>query len=126
MHELSISEHLLQTTLERAEAAQAHSVRTITVRIGRLSAIVEDSLRFYLELLTPQTIAEGAVLQVEWVPGRLRCRACGQEYEPDDALWLCPQCGRTGGEILSGRECYLQSIEIETEGVQDDTKRSDG
>lgn len=126
MHEYAISQHLLDVTLERAEAAQAQRIRAITVRLGRFSGIVEDSLRFYLELLTPQTLADGAALQVEWVAGRLRCHTCQYQYEPEGTLWFCPKCGGMGGEVLSGRECYLQSIEIETEGYRDDTKGSDG
>ena len=116
MHELSITEHLLNIALTQAEAAQAKHINKVTMRLGSLSGIVEESVRFYLELLARDTIAEGAELQVERVTGCLRCRGCGQLYEPQDNVWLCPHCGSAGGEVLAGRECYLQSIEIETEG----------
>jgi hydrogenase nickel incorporation protein HypA/HybF len=58
-------------------------------------------------------MAEGAELAFRLVPVRLRCRACGVEFEPEDIDWRCPTCDAYAGEVLAGREFYVDNIEID-------------
>ena len=61
----------------------------MTVRIGHLRQVVPDSLAFYFELVTRETVCEGARLEQELVPARLRCAGCAREWDPEDALFRC-------------------------------------
>jgi hydrogenase nickel incorporation protein HypA/HybF len=113
MHELAITEEILRIALEHAEQAGAEQLTDIHITIGDLSSVVDDSVQFYFDFLSPGTIAEGAQLHFDRVRTRLRCRECGTEFEPEGMDWRCPNCQALGGEVIAGREFYIESIEVE-------------
>ena len=49
----------------------------------------------------------------EGLPARLRCRSCDHEFEPQEQDWHCPQCKALGGDVIAGKEFFLDSIEVE-------------
>ncbi len=113
MHELSITQNILGIVVKHAERAQARRVTTINLVVGELTGLVDDSIQFYFDMLSPGTITEGARLVIERIPTHVRCRVCAREFEPKDMNWACPGCAAIGGEVLSGREFSVKSIEVE-------------
>lgn len=115
MHELAITQRILEIALEHASQAGAQRITAIHLVVGDLSSIVDDSVQFYFDHLSPGTMAAGARLVFNRVPGRFRCRACSREFTAQRGLdWRCPACGGWGVEILQGREFAIDSIEVET------------
>lgn len=114
MHELSIC----QGIVEVATAALAGlprprpRVTTVSVRIGRLTGVVPDSLRYYFDLLVAGTPLAGAALGIEEVPIRGRCADCDARFTIDQLCFTCPACGSGFVELLSGRE--LQVVALDT------------
>ncbi len=113
MHELSVTESLLEIALRHAEAAKARRIVSLNITIGQLSSIVDDSVQFYWDIISKDSIAEGALLHFERIPTRLRCQACGEEYQPGDETFSCPACDSQNIQIVAGREFQLESIEVE-------------
>ncbi len=113
MHELSITQSILSIALEQAKTAQANKITKINLTIGELSGIVDDCVEFYFELLSKDTIAAGASLCFDRQPTKVRCRNCDTIFSPDNLDWACPNCQEQQIEIISGRECYVSSIEVE-------------
>jgi hydrogenase nickel incorporation protein HypA/HybF len=113
MHELPVTQGMLSIALEHAEKAHATRITDINLVIGELSGIVDDSVQFYFDFISKDTLAEGAVLHFERVPARYRCRQCEAIFSPSDRNWVCPQCGEWMVEITAGREFYVESIEVE-------------
>jgi hydrogenase nickel incorporation protein HypA/HybF len=113
MHELSITQHILDIVIKHAQRASAERVRAINLVVGDLTGFVDDSIQFYFDMLSPDTLAEGARLNIRRVPAKMRCRTCGAEYVPQDLNWLCPRCAAVGGEVITGREFLVESIEVE-------------
>jgi hydrogenase nickel incorporation protein HypA/HybF len=113
MHEYSVAEHLLDITLKHAEKAMASRVLKVNLVIGDLTGFVDESIRFYFDILSEGTKAEKALIEVVRVPIRARCRQCLSEFTPRDRNWRCPLCEGPLKEIISGREFYVESIEIE-------------
>ncbi|MFQ6001699.1 MAG: hydrogenase maturation nickel metallochaperone HypA [Anaerolineae bacterium] len=113
MHELGITESLLSLALEQATQAQAQRITKIEVVIGQDSGASEESIKFYFDLLTPGTIAEGATLSFERVATRFRCPRCQRLLSPAEASGGCPDCGERSLELAAGRELYLKSIDVE-------------
>jgi hydrogenase nickel incorporation protein HypA/HybF len=113
MHELLVTEDILRIVAEYAKRADAQRVTDIHLVIGDMSSFVDDSIQFYFNHLAPDTIAEGAVLHFRRIPLRFRCKGCGQEFKPDKLDWHCPNCGQLGGEVIAGKEFYVESIEVE-------------
>ncbi len=113
MHELAITQSMLNLALEYAERAGAQRITHINLVIGEMSGVVDESVQFYFDFVSKDTLAEGAQLAFERLPARFRCRACGHEFALEDGNWACPVCQALGGEVVAGRELYMDSIEVE-------------
>jgi hydrogenase nickel incorporation protein HypA/HybF len=113
MHEYSITESILSMALEKAAEAEASKITRINLVIGELSGVVSECVQFYFDFLSKDTIASGAGLAFESTPTKLRCRKCEAVFSPINHDWSCPHCHEIGIEIVSGRECYMESIEVE-------------
>ena len=109
MHELSVSSAVVDTVLKHAEGRR---VTVVSLRIGHLRQVVPESLAFYFELVSRETLCEGARLEQELVPARLRCAPCGREWDPEDAWFRCAVCGGAG-DVIAGGELEVESIEVE-------------
>ncbi len=110
MHELAITQNMVEIALS---AAGNRRVSGITIVLGEFSGVVEDSVRFCFDAVSADTLAEGATLTFRRVPARIRCAQCGFEFELEDGNWACAQCRNLGGQVMQGRECYIESIEVE-------------
>lgn len=113
MHELAVTEEILRVAIEHARRARAGRITDIHLVVGDLSTIVDDSVQFYFDFVSPGTIAEGARLHFERVAACLRCRQCDTQFEPQNMDWRCPHCGSLGGDVIAGREFFLDSLEVE-------------
>jgi len=114
MHEMSITQSLLEITLAEARKAGARRVTAIHLKIGALTGVVADSVAFYLDILAKDTPAEGARLVATTVPAITYCPACQATWQAtmDDLLFLCPSC-QGPVQITGGRELFIESIEVE-------------
>jgi hydrogenase nickel incorporation protein HypA/HybF len=113
MHEFSVTESLLALALEKAGQANAARITRINLVLGEMSGVVGECVQFYFDALSRETIAAGAQLAFEARPTKLRCHRCQQEFPPQNHDWTCPACREMAFEIVSGRECYMESIEVE-------------
>ncbi len=113
MHELSITQGILDIALEQAKAANATRITRINLTIGALTGVVDDCVQFYFEILAKDTIAAGTTLSFERPATKVRCGGCGTTFEPGDVAWSCPSCGSHQAEIIQGRECRVNSIEVD-------------
>jgi hydrogenase nickel incorporation protein HypA/HybF len=108
MHELAITESIVQAIVERVGDSR---VDRVTLVIGELSGVVPDSVRFCFDLCTKGTPLEGAALEILDVPGRAWCRGCQTEIELHDLIPLCG-CGSTDLDITSGQELTIKQVEV--------------
>jgi hydrogenase nickel incorporation protein HypA/HybF len=113
MHELSITQSMLNLVVEQAKELQVERVSKISIVIGEMSSIVADCVCFYFDFLSKDTIAQDAELAFEHIPIQVRCRNCHAVFKPADFDWSCPNCHECGIEVVAGRECYIESIEVE-------------
>ena len=112
MHEFAITQSMLEVVLKQAAAANAEKVTGINAVIGEMTGVIEESVKFYLEMLARGTVAEGARLNVTSVPGRVKCRACGEITDLRPFDFTCPKCGGVSLEVVGGRELFVESIEV--------------
>lgn len=113
MHELAVTESILNIAVRHAEANQAARVTDLYLVLGQLSSIVDDSVQFYWDLISENTICQGATLHFERIPARLKCTQCGSEYGIETEMGPCPQCGSFQVSVMTGEEFRLDSIAIE-------------
>jgi len=112
MHELSVVQAVLEKALEVSQANGSLPLEKIHVRIGKLRQIVPEALAYAFDVVKTDTLAENASLEWEEVSPLVRCRQCGENFEPEDVFWVCSTCGAPGGEILQGEELILQSVSL--------------
>lgn len=113
MHELAVTESVLAITLKHAEQANARRVTDIYLVIGKLSSIVDDSVQFYWDMISENSIAQGAVLHFNRIAARMKCLTCGQEFEMGEKLAPCPSCQSYTLKVIAGEEFFVDSIEVE-------------
>lgn len=113
MHELAVTESLLKLALAKAEEAEAQRITGLHLVIGQMSSFIDDSIAFYWDLISQNTLAEGATLHFRRVPARMTCLDCSDSYSPEPGELACPVCGGVHLKIEAGEEFYLDFIEIE-------------
>jgi len=113
MHELPVTQSLLEIALRHAEQVGARRIVRLNIVIGELASIVDDSVQFYWDIISRGTIAEGARLHFERTPGMLRCLACGHTFPLGGGDYTCPVCGESQVLPVGGDEFRLDSIEVE-------------
>ena len=113
MHELSVTENILSIALKHAALASASRVTEIHLVIGQLSSIIDDSVQFYWDMVSENSICQGAKLHFSRVSAKFHCEDCSTDFEMNEKLSECPNCGSIQTHLVSGDEFYVDSIEIE-------------
>ena len=113
MHELGIAESALKVALGRARDEGAARVLRMVIRVGTLSGVDPEALRFAFTAILPGTPAEGAALQIDSIAAVAYCPDCRQDFTPDtDHFFECPVCGRLCSTVKQGRELDLVCLEV--------------
>jgi hydrogenase nickel incorporation protein HypA/HybF len=109
MHELAITCSIADLV---TQAAQGRKVRRINIEIGKLSGVMPDAVAFCFPEVVRGTLLEDANLAISEIVGRVRCQACGTEFQTADLLTICG-CGSLQVERLAGEELNIKSIELD-------------
>jgi hydrogenase nickel incorporation protein HypA/HybF len=112
MHELGLMENALAIALDYATREQASRIHKIALRVGNLSGVEPDALRFAFDVVTQGTIAEQAQLKIESCPTVCYCDRCQSEFQPLNMGYECPTCQTWSTSILKGKELELASLEV--------------
>lgn len=114
MHELGLTQGILDIAIEHADKNNAARILQVNVKIGRMMAVVDDSMQFFFTYLSNDTIANGAELVIDHLPIAIECLDCGAKNEVDEfEVHTCPKCGGLAVKLVSGKEFYVDSIEVE-------------
>jgi hydrogenase nickel incorporation protein HypA/HybF len=114
VHELAIAESLMEIVLEEGRRHDLQKVTIIRLQIGALAAVVPEALIFSFEMVSQNTIASGAIVEIESLPVVARCSDCEMDIEVENQVFLCTRCGQPTLELISGRELSLVNLEGET------------
>ena len=116
MHEMGIAMQIIEIAQASIPEEEGDIViARVNLKVGKLAAVVADSLRFCFEIAAKETPLEGAELDIVEVPVKARCKECDTEWTIEGPAFSCEKCGSGQIEILSGRELNIESIEIADE-----------
>ena len=115
MHELAIAQSLLEIIVDESQRHGLERISKVRLQIGKFAAVVPESLTFCFEMVSRDTVAFGALIEIESVGIVARCDVCDSSFEVQNQVFLCPRCGEPALELLSGRELCVMSIEGEGE-----------
>lgn len=115
MHELSIALSLIEGAEEEVERQGGGRVSALYLKLGLLSGVVSDALRFSYSLACEGTRLEGSALHIEEIPIRIFCDTCGTEGDPVSPQCLhCGRCGASSCAVVKGTELELSALELQS------------
>jgi len=123
VHELPLTQGLLDLVLAQLRQAGGGRVVGIHVVLGELSGAMEDCIRFHWDILSPSTPAEGAELHFRRIPYLLGCRDCETSFPPSGREHVCPRCGGRHIRFIAGDDLRLEALDVEPAAV-DSRERS--
>ncbi len=115
MHELQVTEKILDIVLRHAKANSVNKVLSIQLKIGELSDLENEWVQRYFDYLSKDTIAENAKLKIERNPVVMRCDSCSNSFEvniKEIKDIQCPDCGNKKCSLISGRDYYIKDMEV--------------
>jgi hydrogenase nickel incorporation protein HypA/HybF len=113
MHELALSQGIVEVVCTRAAADGARRVRRVCIAIGALSPVEPNAIEFCFDAASRGTLAEGAVLEIRRPPGRARCRSCDRVVTIAGYDRPCPLCGEGRWVLVGGDELQVLELEVE-------------
>ncbi|MBN2208460.1 MAG: hydrogenase maturation nickel metallochaperone HypA [Candidatus Coatesbacteria bacterium] len=113
MHEARVAADILETVERVAADNFATRITSIRLQIGEFTCVQPDALQFCLEALSEGTIAQDAALSITRIKTTAVCGECHSEFSVHEIEFRCPMCASTNIELLSGRELFIESIEVD-------------
>lgn len=117
MHEIGIASSILEAGHREAALRPGGRLLGVGVRIGVLSGVDVDALRFAFSCIVAGTDDEKVALATEVCPRMNRCEECGVEFRsPASSPFVdapCPQCGGVESSFVSGDQLDLAFVEVE-------------
>ena len=113
MHEMGIAAEIVRVAMESIpEDMRGAKLEALNVKIGKLSGVVPESLRFCFDVTVKDTPFDGVRLNIEEVPIQVRCRDCNAISVIETAHFVCGQCKGGKLEVIAGRELMVTSLEL--------------
>ena len=113
MHELSLAERAIQIVEAAALKAQASRVTRIRLAVGALAHVEPETLQYCCGLASRGTLAEGARVDIECLPGEASCRVCKADVRLERIGLPCPACGSFDLDITDGDQLQVLDVAIE-------------
>ena len=122
MHEFAFAYNIFQIAEATALKYNAQKITEVYLEVGELTLIVPELLRQSFKMATSGSIAEGADLKIEIVPGKIKCRECGKVSTvtlSEEAqltglqLFQCKFCESKNTEIIEGKKANVKNIKIQ-------------
>ena len=113
MHEMSLCEGILQLIEEQAKNQKFNSVTNVWLEIGDLAGVEIESLLFCFDVITRNSIAHGANLNIINLPGNAWCMTCSKTVGVKQRYDQCPDCGSYQLQITSGDQMRIKELEVE-------------
>ncbi|MBD3340641.1 MAG: hydrogenase maturation nickel metallochaperone HypA [Candidatus Lokiarchaeota archaeon] len=122
MHEFSFAYNIFKVAESTAQKYKANRITEVYLEIGELTLIVPKLLKESFKMATKGSIAEGAELKIEIIPGKIKCRSCGEistvslseeAYLTGLQLFQCQHCGSKDTDVVEGKKANIKNIKIQ-------------
>jgi len=119
MHELAVTEEIVKIVKQALDGAgEGIRVSRVVLKIGKFSTVVPRFVEHYYDIITEGTPLHGAKIDAEQVPAVAECRSCGASFELGEMDFTCPECGGGDTELKTGRELFVEYIEVKEPGEE--------
>jgi len=113
MHELPVTQEMFFLVIKYAKSNNAKKINSIKLKIGALSTIIPENVKFYFEILSKNTIAEGAELFFEKEKSKAYCINCNENFKIENFDLICPKCRGENVFMKPDTGFFIKSITID-------------
>lgn len=113
MHEMSLCEGVLHVLETEAKTQGFSKVKTVWLEIGDLSSVEPEAMLFSFDVVTRNSLAEGAELKIINIPGDAWCMQCSKNVAVKQRYDECPDCGSYQLQVTTGDEMKIKELEVE-------------
>lgn len=114
MHESSMAISILRIVADEAQKAHVNAVTQVRLCVGDLAGVEATTLTACFEMLSEGTVTDKAKLVIKRIPATGTCSVCGTAATGRGRMLQCPLCKTSSVKLTTGREFYVESIEVET------------
>jgi hydrogenase nickel incorporation protein HypA/HybF len=113
MHEMGIAMQIIEIAVASIPADFKNAqVKRVNLKVGKLAAVVPESLHFCFQIAVQDTPLCDAELNIEEISLKVRCTDCNVEWTAHEPVFVCRKCNGRSVKMLSGRELDITSIEV--------------
>lgn len=112
MDGMTVTREMLKQLIEKAQSEGANRIVRIVLEVGEMSGLDAKDLQKNFEILSRETLAEGADLSISEIPLKVRCLSCSNEYLAGGFKMSCPGCGSIASELVAGNELRVKEMEV--------------
>lgn len=113
MHELSLMEGVLAIIQEAKDQHGFQKVIRVVLEVGELAGVETEALDFCWDVVSRDSPAEGAHLEIVHVSGAAWCGGCKEEVPIHSRIDLCPGCGGIPERVLRGLDFQVKTLDVE-------------
>lgn len=113
MHELALTEGIIDIVNSEARKRNFTKVQKITLKIGEYSGVIPECILEFFPLAAKDTAAQDAEVEIQEIKADFRCLECGHTGLPEKTTHCCTECGSASIKMISGREFYVESLTVE-------------
>lgn len=115
MHELQVTNRMLEIVLDHAKKNNVNKVLAIHLEIGELRDFEPTWIQHYFDYLSRDTVAADAKLVVEKIPITMGCQTCGTSFVakldgPEEIR--CTACDSPACSLMGGNEYRVKHVEV--------------
>ena len=112
MHELGIVFNIVDSVEKIAAQNNLTKVLSITLLVGEVSTAIPQYLeKCYPAAVDKSKLLKNTKLKIEIVPANCICHQCFEVFSLIKNKNICPECGSSDTEMVSGRELLIKEIE---------------
>jgi len=113
MHEMSLCESILKIVQDQAASQKFERVITVYLELGVLSHVTPEAMLFCFDIVTKDSLADGAKLEIHQAPGQAWCLGCEKNVKIEKWGQPCPECTNYNLQITAGDEMKVTELEVE-------------
>ena len=113
MHEIAICQSILDIVKAQARSRKFRKVKRVRLEVGPFSGVEIEALRFGFDVVARNTLADGAVLEIDQTEAVARCLCCNLDSHIKQRFDACPHCGSHRLKITAGEELRIKELEVE-------------
>ena len=113
MHELAITETLVETIKKECEKNKIKTPTKITIELGILTTYKKESIKFYYDILKKENdLIKNTVLKIKEKKAKVCCNKCKRQSSiKDNFAILCRRCNSNDVKIIEGKEINIEKID---------------